>query len=441
MKTLTQYHDTSATMSTDTNNDSNTTEASGNPQTEEQKKQAAYLYATAPASARARAKKNGNVNVPILPEGGIPKRSYQRQIFDVQQSIQFQQAQAQKQHHQQHQQRQFDKQHHQQGFPLQATQSLPTQSLPIDPRMLVIGSDPDELQYKGRAKLEWDRMYECLEEYRNKSGDCYFLNPAQYPDGSVNQRLSTWVKNQRRVRKKLLRCQQTKLDKLNFDWSDQRTMAFRNRSPDKANEQYRQQWTGYLQRNQPRNNHDKWLFMFAKLNAFKEEFGHVDIPIRWKRDPALGKWVSRQRETRRNLKPEYFDKLQAIGFKWRLKLKGKGKYVDTNGNTSAGISDKYDVQWTFNYQQVLAYRNVHGHCRIPLGYGEDDTLSKWAHKQRLLFGRDELRADRVITLRASGFLMMSNSNTRTIIGMGMRQPRKLSKQLSRQQVFPRTLRR
>ena len=130
----------------------------------------------------------------------------------------------------------------------------------------------ENTSYTGRAKVEWDKHYKWLADYRKKSGDCYFLNPSQYPNKSTNQVLALWVKNQRRLRKKLTDVQKRKLDKLNFDWSDQRTMAFRNRSPDKANQQYKKQWMGY----QPRNNHDKWLYMFAKLQAFKEEFGHVD---------------------------------------------------------------------------------------------------------------------------------------------------------------------
>ena len=128
------------------------------------------------------------------------------------------------------------------------------------------------VQYEGPSKVEWDDMYALLVEYRKRSGDCYFLNPAQYPDDSENQKLSHWTKNQRRLKNKLHPQQRELLDELDFDWSDQRIMAFRNRPKKQHNEEYNKQWTNY----KPTNNHDKWLYMFAKVKAFKEEFGHVD---------------------------------------------------------------------------------------------------------------------------------------------------------------------
>jgi len=124
---------------------------------------------------------------------------------------------------------------------------------------------------------EWNHMYSLLKEYREKNGDCYFLNPSQYPDGSINQQLSAWVKNQRRLQRTtdMTPQQRQLLDQLNFDWSDQRSMAFQSRNCNNSaneNTEYQKRWNTY----QPKNNHDKWLFMFEKLTAFKEEFGHVD---------------------------------------------------------------------------------------------------------------------------------------------------------------------
>ena len=330
------------------------------------------------------------------------------------------------------------------------------------------------VDYDGDTKVEWDAMYALLVDYRKRSGDCYFLNPAQYPDHSDNQKLSFWTKNQRRLKRRLHPIQRQLLDKLDFDWSDQRTMAFRNRPKNQHNEEYDRQWKEY----QPKNNHDKWLYMFAKVKAFKEEFGHVDskhllceflfyfiylyspesilyfffsmirivatVPIRWRRDPALGKWVSRQRETRRNLKPEYTEKLNDIGFKWRLKHKGPGtpkpfqydpKKVSTKLPDSVvdekekepdddedNENSKYEKQWAQNFANVMEYKMIHGHCRIPLMGNDvkgqkkaiadgtsktnivfDDALGRWAHKQRLLYGRNDLRQDRRETLEKNGF--------------------------------------
>jgi len=86
-----------------------------------------------------------------------------------------------------------------------------------------------------------------------------------------------------------------------------------------------------------------------------------------------------------------------VGFKWRLKHKGKTSLK------SPTHRDKYEAQWAANLHKLLEYRRVHGHCQIPPDYPQDDALGRWAHKQRLLFGRGELRHDRKLTLESAGF--------------------------------------
>ena len=64
----------------------------------------------------------------------------------------------------------------------------------------------------------------------------------------------------------------------------------------------------------------KYDLFLAKLRHFKLRFGHVNVPIRWKEDSQLGKWVSRQRDmarrTQEGIGEEKTAALEALGFVW-----------------------------------------------------------------------------------------------------------------------------
>lgn len=64
-----------------------------------------------------------------------------------------------------------------------------------------------------------------------------------------------------------------------------------------------------------------WEVMFERLLAFRQEFGHTRVPLKWARDPKLGKWVSRMRYEKNALFPERFQKLEQIGFDWGSHLR------------------------------------------------------------------------------------------------------------------------
>ena len=69
-----------------------------------------------------------------------------------------------------------------------------------------------------------------------------------------------------------------------------------------------------------------WDDRFNELVAFQEEHGHLNVPQ--KKGP-LGRWVSTQRrhyrfvqeENPSQLSPDRIDRLNQIGFQWRLKRK------------------------------------------------------------------------------------------------------------------------
>ena len=54
------------------------------------------------------------------------------------------------------------------------------------------------------------------------------------------------------------------------------------------------------------------------LVAYKEEFGHCNVPSRYAENVKLGTWVNTQRSfyNRGKLSADRINKLEAIGFEW-----------------------------------------------------------------------------------------------------------------------------
>ena len=62
----------------------------------------------------------------------------------------------------------------------------------------------------------------------------------------------------------------------------------------------------------------QWEEMFAKLEEYHRENGDCLVPRRYKEDPSLGIWVDTQRSRRDNLDPTRRERLETLGFVWRV---------------------------------------------------------------------------------------------------------------------------
>jgi len=63
-----------------------------------------------------------------------------------------------------------------------------------------------------------------------------------------------------------------------------------------------------------------WDDHYEKLKEFKEQNGNARVPLKWKADLRLGKWVQLQRKARRTNKisEDHLMKLESIGFEWEV---------------------------------------------------------------------------------------------------------------------------
>eukprot|EP01051_Picozoa_sp_SAG22_P000934 SAG22_NODE_31_length_27697_cov_7.384376_5_plen_114_part_00 len=72
--------------------------------------------------------------------------------------------------------------------------------------------------------------------------------------------------------------------------------------------------------------HEEWQVQLEQLQVYRANHGDCDVPHRWEENPALGKWVGRQRAARKRLDrsqdssritPERVEVLTAMGFEWK----------------------------------------------------------------------------------------------------------------------------
>ena len=77
-----------------------------------------------------------------------------------------------------------------------------------------------------------------------------------------------------------------------------------------------------------------------------------------------------KRPTNTRLTQERLDRLEAIGFEWK---------VEHN------MKPYYDRHWDNMYERLLKFKELHGHCMVLKDYTADVKLGAWAHAQRLQY--------------------------------------------------------
>lgn len=157
-------------------------------------------------------------------------------------------------------------------------------------------SDRKQLQ----SQAWYDRFQE-LSEYKEKHGDC--MVPQKY---APNPSLGIWV-NKQRMEYKLLQDGEkssmtperlSALQSIGFVWAKRKGQA-------------------------------TWDAKFKQLQEYKAAHGDCLIPTKYSKDPALGRWVSTQREqyrlwksgdNRTKMNDTKIRLLESVGFVWRLQF-------------------------------------------------------------------------------------------------------------------------
>lgn len=138
---------------------------------------------------------------------------------------------------------------------------------------------------------------------------------------------------------------------------------------------------------------NSWETRFNELLQFKSKTGHCDVPRRFKPNPKLGVWVCslRQQRTRGTLNEAKIERLNIIGFKWRITVI-KGAQI----NPQIAKSDT----WNERFKLLLSFKRIHGHCNVPCVHKK---LCKWVQQQRRQKKAGKLTAEKVAQLDAIEF--------------------------------------
>eukprot|EP00521_Asterionellopsis_glacialis_P007019 CAMPEP_0195281356 /NCGR_PEP_ID=MMETSP0707-20130614/704_1 /TAXON_ID=33640 /ORGANISM="Asterionellopsis glacialis, Strain CCMP134" /LENGTH=324 /DNA_ID=CAMNT_0040340237 /DNA_START=47 /DNA_END=1018 /DNA_ORIENTATION=- len=104
---------------------------------------------------------------------------------------------------------------------------------------------------------------------------------------------------------------------------------------------------------------EAWYAMFERLLQFKAETGHCIVPVRYKKDIQLGAWVRNQRIRKASSSKERVRLLDSIGFNWSVK------------------EQREQHLWRTMFTRLLAFRDKHGHCKVPQRYRDDPQLGTW----------------------------------------------------------------
>ena len=140
---------------------------------------------------------------------------------------------------------------------------------------------------------------------------------------------------------------------------------------------------------------EQWTENFEKLCDYVKSHGHCQVPHKYNEDPALARWVKRQR------------------YQHKLKLEGKPSTMTDERiavlEKIGFVWDSHIAAWEQRINELMDYRSLYGHCNVPSSYPQNRQLAVWVKRQRRQYkffgeGRpSNMSQDRIEALERIGF--------------------------------------
>ena len=129
---------------------------------------------------------------------------------------------------------------------------------------------------------------------------------------------------------------------------------------------------------------EEWEERIAQLEDFRKAHSHCNVSSKWPANPALARWVNSLRNKCRRgaISPERVKQLTEKGFSW----------------------DRPTEVWEESFRALLAYREAHGDCNVPLRWDPNKKLGLWVQTQRQRKRAEALDGDRIRRLEEAGFV-------------------------------------
>ena len=188
----------------------------------------------------------------------------------------------------------------------------------------------------------WNEGYAALLKFKAREGNCY-VGRGHMEDGYS---LGNWAGVQRLARDSMIPSRKAKLDAVGFLWHLRDA---------------------------------KWEDGFSALSKYKSREGDCLVPGQHEeRGFKLGVWVDTQRQQRDQLPVDRKNRLDALGFVWKV----------------------LDADWEKGFAALLEFKAREDHCRVPQGYVEGGfKLATWVYNQR----NGRLSPERKTRLTEMGF--------------------------------------
>lgn len=192
------------------------------------------------------------------------------------------------------------------------------------------------------AKLKsWEAIFKKFKAFKERYGSKYHIKLKEHPE------LDEWVRLQLHSKNKLSSFKRDKLDAIHFLW---------NRSG--------HYWD------------ERWERKYEQLVAFKNKYGHCDVPQKYPQNQGLASWVNGQRT--KQLSAEKKKKLIALGFSWRNEIEQR--------------------RWLQRVKEFIDFKKKNRNLPIP----HHTPLYSWRYQQKKNF--DKLTAEKRRILKRSGIV-------------------------------------
>ena len=258
------------------------------------------------------------------------------------------------------------------------TTSVPPSSLSNN------NSNTQEEEDSAAERAYWNKHHHLLHQFLLQYGHCNI--PPGYGIGTHYETLYQWCVDQRTEYQKMCRgnngMEETRstmtpervriLTSMGFVWGAPLPSGRGHHSTGGTSHGARPSSSNKSSSSSSYSSWDKWMEM---LSSFKAKHGHVDVPLKYEPNPALGTFVNRQRSEYRkyhsskptSMTPERISELNALGFTWAIR--------DTH------------TSWNERYHELKQFRNVNGHTNVPKIYNKNPSLGYWVNEQRFQYRR------------------------------------------------------
>jgi Helicase associated domain len=147
-----------------------------------------------------------------------------------------------------------------------------------------------------------------------------------------------------------------------------------------------------------------WYAQLVRLRQFREAHGHCRVPYGYEPDPSLALWVSRMRKVLSSSSSN--NTTAAATTKKRALLDELGFCWNPRAEQSDPNQRDITVQWLERFAQLQTFRDIHGHCIVPVRGVVDRnqvSLGRWVTHQRVRWSNGNISNEEVRRLDSLGF--------------------------------------